>query len=41
MVKLLACRASGPGSIPGLVATISEKGYPSRDMTEIVIAKAT
>ena len=38
MVKLLACRAGGPGSIPGLDATISEIGYlllPSRDMAEI------
>ena len=37
MVKLLACGTSGPGSIPGLTATISEIGYlllPSRDMAE-------
>ena len=37
VVKLLVCGARGPGSIPGLVATISELGYlllPSCDMTE-------
>ena len=38
MVTLLVCGARGPGSIPGLAATISEIGYlllPSRDMVEI------
>ena len=37
VVNHLACRATGPGSIPGLAATSSEIGYfllPSRDMAE-------
>ena len=37
VVKLLVCGARGPGSIPGLAATISEIGcllLPSRDMAE-------
>ena len=37
VVKLLAYRAGGRGSIPGLASTISEIGYlllPSRNMAE-------
>ena len=42
VVKLLACRARGPGSIPRLAIWISEIGYlllPSRDMTEIPLKR--
>ena len=38
VVKLLACKAGGRGSIPGLAATISEIGYlllSSHDIAEI------
>ena len=40
VVKLLACRASGRGSISGLATTVSEIGYlllPSCDMAEILL----
>ena len=39
VVKLLACGARGPGSIPGLAATISEIGdlLSIRDMAEILL----
>ena len=42
VVKLLACRAEGGGSIPGLATWISEMGYlllPSRDMAEIPLKR--
>ena len=39
VVKLLACRASGPGLALSLTATISEIGHlllPNHDLTEYV-----
>ena len=42
VVKLLACGARRPGSLPGLATWISEIGYlllPSRDMAEIPLKR--
>ena len=42
VVKLLACGATGRGSIPRLATWISEIGYlllPSRDMAEIPLKR--